>query len=258
MRLAAKLTIGWADIPRSQFAAVELHSHAIAAPHYENSLYYRLKAADKRTCILGVDQLFRTPYGGLAPVEQLIGALRRLPTIASVRSPLLCEIDLFTYAFLASTHSFDRLLPITETDDTELAQSQAGCVEAIRMLKNFERTGFLPTSMSGLDAHQHLALRRLIDRSSARDEWRVLAKLLVGGPSTASSLERELTLNYTFAKQTLRLFESIGIFTRWGEEPDRNTGETIFAIDRVAIPLVLSCLRETLGLDLLSSLPALL
>jgi len=258
MQLAAKLTIGWADIPRSQFAAAELHSRAIAAPHYDASLYYQLRKAGRRTRILGVDQLFRQTCGGFNPVQQLIGALVSLPAIASRPSPLLCEIDLFAYTFLVGTHNFDRLLPIAETNDIELAEIQQGCAEAIRTLENFELTGSLPASMSELDAHQYLALRRIIARPSARDEWRVLARLLVSGPSTASNLERELTLSYTFAAQTLQLFESIGIFTRWGEEPGKNAEEPLFVIDKVAIPLVLFCLRETLGLDLLGNLSALL
>lgn len=258
MQLAAKLTVGWVDIPRSQFTAIELHNRAIAAPQYEKSLYYQLQAATENTHILSLDSLFRQTCGGFTPIQQFIGALTYLPVINNGPKPLLCEVDLFAYIFLAGTHNIDRLLPIAKTNDIELAHIQNGCTEALSTLEDFERTGTLPAEMSELDAQQYLSIRRIIARPSARDEWRVLARLLISGPSTASNLARELSLDYIFAQQTLHLFESIGIFSRWGKEPSQDTEESIFVIDKVAIPLVLFCLKGTLGIDLLGNLSTLL
>ena len=258
MQLAAKLTIGWEPVPRSPFAATELHSRAIVAPHYENSLLYQLQTATSETQITGLDQLFRQTCGGFDPIEQFLGALSYLPTRPSGPSPLICEIDLFAYTFLVGTHKLDRLIPITKTNDIELAQIQTSCAKALATLEDFEHTGNLPDNMSELDAHQYLSMRRIIARPTARDEWRILARLLISGPSTASNLERELNLSYAFAYQTLRLFESVSIFTRYGEKPESPSEEAIFVIDKVAIPLVLFCLKQTIGLDLLGNLSVLL
>ena len=110
-------------------------------------------------------------------------------------------------------------------NETSLAQwvgvrkgASQRATKALTTLENFERTGNLPEEMSELDAHQYLSMRRMIARPSARDEWRILARLLISGPSTASNLERELNISYAFAHQTLCLFESIGIFTRYGND----------------------------------------
>jgi hypothetical protein len=256
MLLTAKITVGWADVPRSQFSAMEMHQRAEAAPHYEKSLLHQLQAASAETCILGTDQLFRQSLGGLSPIYRLISALTYLPAMSRLASPLPCEIDLFAYAFLAGAKNFDLLLPLVSTNNITLAQIQADCTEALRALEDFERTGALPTDLSELDAQQYLAIRKVVSRPSARDELRTLATLLISGPSAASDLVRELGIHYSLASQVLGLFESIGIFTRWNEDPGM-AKESIFVIDKVAIPLVVFCLRETLGLDLLSNLSAL-
>ena len=257
MQLAAKLTIGWDDIPRSQFTAIELHNRAVMAPHYEKSLFYQLQAATSQTKILGLDQLFRQTCGGAKPIYQIVSALSALPTVPSGPHPLLCEIDLFAYTFLAGTRKLDRLLPIAHSTDIELAQVQASCAEAIQTLEDFEHTGSLPPQMSELDSQQYLAIRRIVARPGARDEWRVLARLLISGPSTVSNLERELELPHQLIQQILTLFESIGIFTFWGEEPGSQEAETVYVINKVALPLVLFCLKATMGLDLLSNLSTL-
>lgn len=258
MQIAAKLTIGWADMPRSQFTAIELHNRAIVAPHYDKSLFYQLQTAAAHTHILGLDHLFRRTCGGFDPVAQFVGAIASLPAISTVGEPLVCEIDLFAYTFLAGAYQLDHLLPIARNHDIELAQIQTGCTEALRTLENFEQTGTLPANMEELDAQQYLAIRRIISHPSAKNEWRMLASLLISGPSTASSLERELGIEHQIVEQILHLFESIGIFTRWGEEPGDQANEAVFVIEKVAIPLVLFCLKGTLGIDLLSNLSDLL
>ena len=81
MQLAAKITVGWADIPRSQFSARELHNRAIAEPNYTKSLFHQLQLGTSDITILGVDQLFRQTTSGMRPIRQLIGELSYLPTI---------------------------------------------------------------------------------------------------------------------------------------------------------------------------------
>ncbi|MEL6815736.1 MAG: hypothetical protein AAFN68_12310 [Pseudomonadota bacterium] len=257
MQLAAKITVGWADIPRSQFSARELHNRAMAAPHYAKSLLHQLQLGTHDTTILGVDQLFRQTPGGASPIRKLIGELSYLPTVPALPAPLPCEIDLFAYAFLAGAKNFDLLLPLTG-NNIVIAQIQADCASALQALEDFERTGTLPPNLDELDTQQYLSIRRVISRPSARDELRTLATLLISGPSTALDLVRELGLNESLAQRILGLFESIGIFTRWGEEPGNHSAEPIFVIEKVAIPLVVFCLRETLGLDLLSNLSVLM
>ncbi|MEM9088242.1 MAG: hypothetical protein AAGC93_05800 [Cyanobacteria bacterium P01_F01_bin.53] len=258
MQLAAKITVGWADIPRSQFAARELHNRASAASNYTKSLFHQLQLGTSETVILGLDHLFRQSTGGSSPIRKLVSELTYLPTIPALSVPLSCEVDLFAYAFLAGTKNFDLLLPLTPNNNIAIAQVQTDCALALRALENFERTGTLPPKFDELDAQQYLAIRRVISRPSARDELRTLATLMVSGPSTAPDLVRELGINEGLAQRMLGLFESIGIFTRWGEEPGRRVEEPVFVIDKVAIPLVVFCLRETLGLDLLSNLSVLM
>ncbi|MGB7251043.1 MAG: hypothetical protein WBC73_19065 [Phormidesmis sp.] len=257
MQLAAKITIGWANVARSPFSAVELHERAIASPHYAKSLFHQLQLGTADTVILSVDRLFRQTPQGFAPIRQFITELVYLPTIPRLAAPLLCEIDLFAYAFLAGAKNFDLLLPLMSANGIGLAQMRSDCTAALQALENFERTGTLPPNVGELDAQQYLAIRRIISRPSARDELRTLATLMVSGPSTATDLVKDLGISRSLAQRILSLFESVGIFARWVDEPSDQVPEPIFAIEKVAIPLVAFCLRETLGLDLLSNLSAL-
>lgn len=257
MQLAANITVGWADIPKSQFCARKLHSRAIASPHYEKSLLHQLQLASAQTHILGLDALFRRACGGYEPVLQFANALSALPTIPNLSAPLLCDIDLFAYSFLASARNFDLLLPLMQCNSIALAQILNDCEGAVRSLENFERTGTLPAQMSELGAQQYLSLRRAVARSSSQRELQVLAALLVSGPSTIIHLTRELRLELKTARQILGLFESIGILTLWEEEPG-GAVEPTFAIEKVAVPLVIFCVKELLGLDLMGNLSALL
>lgn len=258
MQLAANLTLGWEDIPRSQFSALELHNRAIAAPHYEKNLLHQLQSASGSIRILGVDQLFRQALGGSRAIRQFVSALAHLPALPQLPSPLPCDIDLFAYAYLVGAQSFDLLLPIVNANDITLAQIQIDCAEALHALEDFEASGSLPKAMSELDAQQYLGLRKVICRPSAQRELKILATLMISGPSRASDLMREQGMDYALGQQILDLFESLGIVTRWGEEPGSYAEEPTYVIEKVAIPLVVFCLRETLGLDLLSNLSALL
>lgn len=258
MQLAAKLTVGWADIPRSQFSARELHNRAIAAPDYTESLFQQLQVGTSDTVIIGTDQLFRQAPGGSGPIRKLISELTYLPAISILPSPLPCEIDLFAYAFLAGAKNFDLLLPLASSNSISLAQVQSDCATALQALENFERTGLLPPNVDVLDTQQYLSIRKVVSRSSARDELRTLATLLVSGPSTALDLVRELGLNESLAQRMLGLFESIGILARWGATPSIRETDPAFAIKKTMIPLVVFCLRETLGIDLLTHLSALM
>ena len=258
MQLAANITVGWADLPKSQFCAQALHSRAIAAPHYERSLFHQLQLAKADTRILGLDQLFRRACGSYQPLLQLARSLNDLPNIPNLPAPLLCDIDLFAYAFLAGVQNFDLLLPLVHHNSVALAQILSDCQEAVRSLEDFERTGALPSQMSELDAQQYLALRRAVARPSAQLELQTLAVLLVSGPSAVIHLTQELTTEPGAARRILNLFESIEIVTRWGEEPGSSSTDPLFVIDKVAVPLVIFCLKEILGLDLMGNLSALL
>lgn len=256
MQLAANITVGWADLPRSQFCATELHRRAIAAPHYERSLFHQLQLAKDNTHILGLDHLFRRTCGGYDPVLQFVSAIARLPPIPNVAVPLLCDVDLFAYAFLAGTRNFDLLMPLFQSNGIALSQILSDCQSALKSLEDFERTGTLPTKMSELDAQQYLSIRRTVARPFAQQELQILCALLVSGPSTVNELTRELGIDRAQIHQTLHLYESIKILTHWGEAPG-NDAQPTFVIDKVALPLVMFCIKEILGLNLMGNLAAL-
>ena len=257
MKLAANITIGWVDSSNSPFCAWDLHSRAAAAPDYERSLFHQLQLVKTSTHIARLDRLFRRTSGGFTPVLRFVEALASMPDIPHAAVPLLCDIDLFAYAFLAGTRNLELLLPLVESNSLALAQILNDCQEAMRSLERFERTGVLPTYMSELDTQQYLALRHVITQPNARKELQVLAALLVSGPSTASNLTRELALSQKTTRHILELLESIEIVNRWHSAQKEVAAEPVFSISKVAIPLVMFGLKEKLGLDLMGDLLAL-
>lgn len=263
MKLAANITIGWADISNSPFCAWKLHSQAVVASDYRRSLLYQLQLIEPSTRISGLDYLFRRTYGGFDPVLQFVNVLTNLPEISNAPAPLLCDVDLFAYAFLAGTHNFGRLLPLVQGNSVTLAQMLNDCQEAMRTLETFERTGaFLPAQMSEIDTHRYLSIRQVVAQPSACKELQVLAALLISGPSTASNLASELALTQKETNQTLHLFRSIGILScrnqAFNDALGSDSSELVFSISKVVIPLVLFCLKERLGLDLIGDLLALM
>ncbi len=113
--------------------------------------------------------------------------------------------------------------------------------------ENFERLGKPIAKEASISADQYLALRRIVSRSSARDERRTLATLMVSGPSSMDDISQDLGLNYSLGQRAVAAFLEIGVV-------QRRSGE-IFAVAESALPLTTFGLRESMGLDLLNVLP---
>ena len=251
MQLAAKLTVGWECETLSPFLAMGLHQAAIANEDYAGTLAQQLQRADAHTHILALDGLFRKSAVGFKPIRRFVSELANLPVPEGCPQPLICEIDVFAFAFLAGDKNFDLLLPRDNEAAIAFAQVQANYAAVLQSLENFERLG-IPPNDAVFDVQQYLEIRQVVERPSARDELRALTILLLSGPSTLSQISTELGLNYTLGQRSLAVFESTGILKRSTEEA--NT-QDIFVIETAAIPLVVFFLRETIGLDLLSNLP---
>ena len=237
MKLTAKLTTGWNNKKPKELTAKKLHEEALVTENYDESLCSQLtqKNIDQ---IYQLEQLFRKSTTGFKPIKQFIGAL----TAIQNNNTLSCYIDVFVYSFLKGVKNFDLLLPFDKKHNKEFIDTYKQWSDKISSLENFERSGeIIDTELK----NQYLSLRKIISRASARDEIRTLATLLVSGPSTLEQVSEDLGLNYTLGQRTIGVFENIDVVKR---ESD------IYAIASEALPVVIFCLRETIGLDLLSNL----
>jgi hypothetical protein len=249
MQLQALLTVGWKTDPQTPSSAAQLHKTAIqAGGEYSDVLSAELKSISNDFQILGLEQLFRRHTDGFKPIKQFIGALVSLPTCEGYPNPLICHIDAFAYAFLKGAKNFDFLLPLGDEVNADFRNTHMAWSRTITSLEAFERVGEPLPKNSGVTAEQYLSLPKVIVRPSARDERGVLATLLVSGPSTLSEISTDLGLNYTLGQRTLATFEKMSVIERRPAE--------IFGIAEAALPLVVFCLREAMGIDLLSILPS--
>jgi hypothetical protein len=228
-----------------------LHENALNSDDYQTGLASALDQALSQTGsaphIGGLDELFRRCTGGFDPIKQFTGALTQLSASGACPQPLICRIDGFAYAFLKGAKNFDLFLPPADTLNASFHEALSNWDTEIHALERFERWGkALPMSAS-VSAEAYLALRSIVTRTSARDERRVLATLLVSGPSSLQEVSADLRLNYTLGERTLAVFEPAPLqaIERRGDR---------FAIRSPVLPLVLFCLRETMGIDLLSAL----
>lgn len=247
MKLQAQLTVGWNDDPKVQLAASELHKAAMHAnEEYAKALATALNSADNAQ-LTGLEHLFRRRTGGFEKIKRFVGALASIPRSDAYPDPLVCRIDAFAYAFLKGAKNFDFVLPLGDAVNSDFRKTYAAWSRTITALENFERVGKRLPKDAGVSADQYVALRSIVSRSSARDERRALGTLLVSGPSTMEDISKDLGLNYSLSQRTVTTFETMGTVER------RSGG--IFAVAKSALPLVVFGLRESMGLDLLSSLP---
>jgi len=248
MRLSATLTTGWPDDPAAPLAAPVLDARASASGDYARSIAEQL-AAGKAREILALDTTFRRRPGGARPLSRLVGALAGLPESEGVTGPLVCRVDAFTYGFLKSAKNLDLVLPVGKGGLDGFQRTRSQWARAIAALEAFERSGTALAGSEPISRERYLATRAIITRPTARDEQRALATLLLSGPSTLEELSTDLGLKYTLGSRTLAVFESepVGVV-------ERREG-AIFALRESTLPLVLFCLRETMGLDVLAALP---
>jgi hypothetical protein len=251
MRLEAFLTVGWEDDPQAEFGASRLHAVAgQVSEEYSAALAAELEKAPPETKISGLENLFRRRPGGFGPFRRFVGALASVRSSGKLSEPLVCRIDVFAYAFLKSAKNLDFVLPRRKAEKGEnddYGNASETWAKTIEALEHFERTGrSLPKGT--VEASRYLAIREIISRPSARDELRALAILLTSGPSTSAEISNDLGLNYTLGQRTLAAYEDpdVGVVER------RSGGK--FSIVKSSLPLVVFCLREKMGIDLLPAL----
>lgn len=247
MQLEAFLTVGWPDDPGADFAASRLHEAADrSSAGYQEELSAALQTASPETPISGLDALFRRRSGAFQPLKKFVGALASIDATDKPTEALVCRIDVFAYAFLKSAKNLDFVLPrrAGANADDEFARVRDSWAATIIALEQFERMGTsLPKGT--VEAQRYLGLRRIVSRPSARDELRALVVLLTSGPSTLAEISGDLGLNYTLGQRTLAAYESEGVAVI-----ERRSGE-VFSIVKDSLPLVVFCLREKMGVDLL-------
>lgn len=238
MKLNAKLTVGWDYKNPTGLTAKELHEAALKQGNYVEFLSSQL-TQKKHSEIYQFEQLFRNRNQGFQPIKKFVGVL----TSIEAQNSLGCHIDVFAYSFLKGAKNFDLLLPFDREQNNDFREKYQEWESIIRKLENFERFGRdTPQKL----AKQYLALRKVVSRLSVRDEIKTLATLLVSGPSTLKQVSQDLGLNYTLGQRTVGVFENISVVEKRNQE--------IYAIATEALPVVIFCLRETVGLDLLSNL----
>ena len=240
MKLTTKLTTGWKDI-ESEANAIKLHNSALNNPdgNYSNFLINKI-GSENFDGIHQLEQLFRKSTIGFKPIKQFVGAL----TTFADNKELICYLDVFAYSFLKGAKNFDLLLPFDKKHNKEFIDIYKQWLKIFRKLEKFERFG--KQNISDKQKKQYLELREIVARLSARDEIRTLATLLVSGPSTLEEVSEDLGLNYTLGQRTVGVFKNIDVVEKRDKEK--------YAIATEALPIVIFCLRETIGLDLLSNL----
>lgn len=195
-----------------------------------------------------VDALFRKSTKGFQPIKRFIASLSSLDKATVNNEPVHCHIDVFAYSFLKGAKNFDLLLPYqpqkSQKNDQEFLDHYQKWLSKITALEIFERTGQPPEETQL--AEQYKQFRKILVRSSARDELRALGTLLISGPSTTNMISQDLGLNYDLGQRVMTVFEPAGIVTY--------RGRGFYSIATDAIPLAVFGLREVLGIDLLSSL----
>lgn len=255
MPLAAVLTIGWPDgVVGSQASARVMHETCQQQADdqiegYSGQLLLtlsRLRQAsydDQPLAIQGTDQLFRRRSCGFRELQRFIGCLNQIVVSHPEFQNVHCEIDAFAYAFLKGAKNFDFFLPEVSPRQGPFRSVYQRWCQHMEALKVLERDG---TWRQTSDVEAYLALRRLIARPSARDERRVLATLLVSGPSTRGEITDDLGLPYALSERILPTFEAIDILERRKDDQ--------YVIKTEALPRVIFCLRQTMGLNLLAVL----
>lgn len=241
MKLTAKLTTGWDYKNSSDFSAEKLHNSASNSVNYLQSIADQV-AEKSIENVYQIDKLFRRSTKGSKPMKKLVGALSVIPEDKKIT----CSIDAFAYSFLKGAKNFDLLLPLDKEQYKTFIQAYNNWSIQISDLENFERSGKLIDKEL---KEQYLALRKIVSRPSVRDEIRTLATLLISGPSTLEEVSEDIGLNYTLGQQTVGIFENIEVVRR---EQIKDVSK--YVIVEKALPVVIFCLRETIGLDLLSNL----
>jgi len=251
-RSRAVLTFGWPPPAAGWRPAATLFHQEEGSPSAE-SLVERIRSwgrADGRVRIAGADTLIRRRIGGFRQFQELIAAVR--PSGADV----LVGIDAFAWAYLRGINNLDLCLPAGDDDDDgalrgedRWSEQEATVREQLRLYERLEDDGSDPELPGdAVSKVEHRRFRGVLLRPSARDELRVLATLLMSGPSKPEEITDDLGLSKHLSESVISPFrgeEGRHVIAMAGSE---------FRIRRGAIPWVLFALKRRLGLDLLSLL----
>ena len=245
MDIGAYLTFGWKANPEDSFSAVRIHREAKASKKsYKDALTSLIRNVEaNQNRITGLELLFRKRVDGFNELKDFIGELSHLNVRGEYAEPITCEIDAFAYGFLKGAKNFDLLLPLEKKSNPEYDAEYKRIHESIKQLETFEREG---KPISSKLRETYLALRGVMVRPSARDERRAMATLLVSGPSTLKDISKDLGLNYSLGQRSLAVYEKMGVVGR------HSNG--IFYIYSAVLPEVVFCLREAMGIDLLTTI----
>ena len=239
MKLTAKLTSSWNYKNTTELTAEILHKKAIEHENYLEFLSSQFTQNNIHE-IYRLDRLFRKSTRGFQPIKKFVGALSEIED----NKHIVCYIDAFAYSFLKGAKNFDLLVPLDRKQDEKFIQQYQNWSIDIKNLEIFERFG--KENISQEQKKQYLALRKVVSRPSVRDEIRTLATLLVSGASTLEEVSKDLGLHYTLGQRNVNVFERIGIVEK--------RQQAVYAIASEALSVVIFCLRESIGLDLLSNL----
>ncbi len=246
MALEAVLTVGWPEFsPGDPVSAKTIHEACEESKEerYSGELVKRLGALSSGAqpiIIKGDDQLFRRRTRGFKDIKVFAGKLNQVLAKHGDLGDVHLEIDAFAYAFLKGAKNFDFFLPETPAKSGPYRDVLSEWNAQIEALETFERDGIASPS---IDTKAYLALRRIVARKSARDELRALASLLMSGPSTQEEVGKDLGLAYGLAERILPTLQEIEVLEF------REDGR--YAVRKEALPRVVFCLREVMGLDLL-------
>ncbi|MCV6636343.1 hypothetical protein [Candidatus Albibeggiatoa sp. nov. NOAA] len=252
MAIDTILTVGWPLMKADDvFDATNMHAKAEQADDYKAALkqvYTDLRkqlGEGKPMHISSVGRLFRRRPDHFGAIKKFVRNSEKV--IDKSHGKIYFEIDAFSYAFLKGAKNFDIVMPETDSIEGSFRKIRRKMLDEMSQLEEFEREGYKPEDSKVME--NYLALREVIASPAARDERRALATLLVSGPSTSEQIANDLGMPYGLSGLVLPVYEKIGVATRREE-----LGETLFAITEEALPRVLFCLRETMGVDFIEVL----
>lgn len=251
MILETNLTVGWPTSSSQRSSAPWIHQQCMDSDsNYAEALKQILQENQRenpRLCIENIEGLFRRRSRGFSGIKKFVGALNACVHSIEGLKEIDLEVDAFAYAFLCGAKNFDFVLPqaaaqASAADHTLYTEVKDRWDQKLRDFEMFESHGEF---LEAKEKQRYLALRSILSRRGARDEFRALATLLVSGPSTGSEISKDLGMPYDLSDRILPSLGRTGVT----EMPDELEGRYRISLD--AIPCVVFILREVGGIDLL-------
>ena len=186
--------------------------------------------------VVRFERLVRRRPGG---VETALSVLRALATRLPDHACVELEIDLFAYDYLAGATAFD-LLARPSTDSPAAAVLPAWQA-ALFALQQLETEGRPPDPTAKVDVDHYLEIRSAMMQGNSNLLRKLLAALLVAGPSTTDELAQDVRARPDTALQTLWVLA--------GSAAVAQVEDGLWVVAAPALPPVLFLLQSSLGLD---------